>query len=124
MCCNMHKIAIRLLTSAIGLNMIVFGINQIARPPKWHNYIPEWLAKLLPVSKTTALRLHGSGNVSLGLLFMTAYKLHMTGLLVAAWWAFVTPFCARVSWRAGVRDVSILSAIIAVMMLSNDSHKS
>jgi uncharacterized protein YjeT (DUF2065 family) len=112
--------AIRIMTIVIGLNMVIFGAHQIVQPKRWRHYIPGWLQELLPVEPETAMRVHGSGNVSLGLWFMSGVLVNISAIFVAAWWAFILPFCGRVSWRAGVRDASILSAVIAIILLSND----
>jgi hypothetical protein len=115
---------IKLLALVIGGTMVSFGVHQIRRPRAWTHYIPDWLAALLPVSRTTAMRVHGSGNLSLGLVLVLFSQAQLTWLLVAAWWAFVTPLCGRVDWRAGARDASILAAIIgvAIMLGSRDGE--
>lgn len=112
----MEKNAVRVITLMVGLNMVIFGAHQITQPRKWRHYMPAWLEELLPVEPDTAMRLHGTGNVLLGTLFMSQKYLRLSSYLVAAWWAFVLPFCGRVSWRAGVRDASILGSVIAVIL--------
>ena len=110
----MNRSAIRLITTAVGLNMIVFGISQITRPAGWRHYLPQSFAQLLPMSRDTALRIHGLGNISLGLWFASGRGQKVSTPIVAGWWAFVLPLCGRQDWRAGMRDVSILGAILAV----------
>jgi hypothetical protein len=117
----MKVIATRFVSLAVGLTMISFGANQIRRPQSWIQYIPSRLGDLLPMSRTTALRMHGLGNVSLGASLLCVYRLRMPWLMTAAWWAFVTPLCGRVDWRVGMRDASVLSAIVAVLLSWDDN---
>jgi hypothetical protein len=116
----MIKSAARILSLSVGATMVSFGVSQIRKPGKWARYIPGWLDSMLPTSRATSMRIHGSGNVSLGLLLIGKYKSRKPWFLAALWWAWVAPLCGRVNWRAGMRDLSILSAIIAVLLTSED----
>jgi hypothetical protein len=116
----MKRYATALLATAIGTTMVSFGADQITRPGAWTHYIPDWLDRLLPVPRRRAMQVHGTGNVSLGLALVLFSETQIAWLCAAGWWAFVTPFCGRVDWRAGLRDASILTAIIAVMMIRAD----
>jgi hypothetical protein len=110
------RYALPLLALAVGGTMISFGQDQIRRPDHWTHYIPDWLDRLLPVSRPVALRTHGTGNVSLGLGLVLFSQSQLVWLLAAGWWAFVTPLCGRIDWRDGLRDATILTAIIGAVI--------
>jgi hypothetical protein len=104
-----------MITTAVGINMIAFGVHQMARPQEWRAYVPQPLDEALPLGRDGKLRVHGFGNFSLGMLFLGQRKLKLTAPLVTAWWAFVLPLCGRKDWRAGARDISILGALLAIV---------
>ena len=109
--------AIRLITTAIGINMILFGVSQVARPRGWSGYLPDKLDEALPLTREQKLRVHGLGNLSLGLLFVNQTRLKLTTPIVTAWWMFVAPLCGRKDWRAGARDISVIGALLALLTL-------
>jgi phosphotransferase system glucose/maltose/N-acetylglucosamine-specific IIC component len=104
------------VVAAISFTMLAIGIHQMVKPDEWAEYIPEPIDDLLPLESKTKMRLHGSGNVALGGLFLVGYRLSLVSWLVAAWWAFVLPVCWRHSWKEGVRDVPIVAMVIAIAM--------
>jgi uncharacterized protein YjeT (DUF2065 family) len=94
--------------------MFAFGASQLLRPQKWTDYIPDVLAEALPVSPETSLRVHGTINITLGLLLLRKPSKPIAGL-AALWWLGVLPLCAeKEGWQTGLRDLSIASSLLAV----------
>lgn len=110
-------IAVLLIHLVVGFTMLCFGLSQLINPKGWTQYLPKWLAAILPFKPTTVLRLHSLGNVSLGLLFMSTLWPVIVAYLVAAWWTFIFPFAFRQDRYIALRDLSIIAAIVATIVL-------
>jgi uncharacterized membrane protein YphA (DoxX/SURF4 family) len=110
------QIAILLIRLGTALTMVVFGIHQFVRPGAWIHYIPEGLAKMSPMSKEGQMKMHAAGNVIFGLwLALGLYPL--IGAWVALiWWITILPFSFR-KWDIGLRDLSIIAGLAALIML-------
>ncbi|MDB5166223.1 MAG: hypothetical protein JWM37_295 [Candidatus Saccharibacteria bacterium] len=100
------------LVIGVSTVMVVFGVHQLVRPKDWTDYVPDQLDEALPLETETKMRLHGAGNVSLGLLFLLFYKKPVVTWMTAGWWGFVTPVCWWHGWKEGLRDLPILFAIV------------
>lgn len=111
----MNESAQLLIRLSISLLMIAYGISQVIKPGSWFNYIPPWLARLLPMQTSTFMREHGAGNIALGLLFMLNVRPEWVYWLVLAWWLSILPFVFYENWQSGLRDVVIIAGIIALI---------
>ncbi|MBX4198307.1 hypothetical protein KW782_03165 [Candidatus Parcubacteria bacterium] len=103
----------------VSLIMIVFGIHQILEPGHWLEYIPPWLEKLSPISPKADMRLHASGNIIFGLLFVSNIFPIAGGWIVLIWWLSILPFAFRKNWAIGMRDLTIILSIVAYLTLIN-----
>lgn len=97
--------------------MVVFGLHQIIKPHNWFEYIPQWLEALSPVSKTTNMRLHGLGNIMFGLFFLSDLAPKTASWITLIWWLTILPFAFRRNWSIGMRDLTIIFAIIAHLFM-------
>lgn len=110
-------VAILLIRLGIGFTMVCFGLSQFFNPQGWLMYIPGWLEKLLPMKATTLMREHALGNFFLGLLFMIGVWPLVLAWLVLLWWLSIFPFALRHDHYIALRDLSIIMATIAVIVL-------
>lgn len=100
--------------------MISFGLSQMLSPRCWIHYVPKLVDGLLPISKRSVIRLHGTGNLSLGVILLVGYGFRPVWTMNAAWWANVAIMCGRKDWKTGLRDMAILSAIIGLLISLGD----
>lgn len=110
-------VAILLIRLGIGFTMVCFGLSQLVNPQGWLMYIPGWLEKLMPMKATTFMREHALGNLGLGLLFIIGVWPLVIAWLVVLWWASIFLFALRHDRYIALRDLSIIMAGIAVIVL-------
>lgn len=108
---NTAQLLIRL---SIGATMVAFGVHQILRPQPWLVYIPAWLERLLPARPESFMRSHGSGNVALGLLFISGFSIVFVSWATVVWWLSILPFALWHDWAIGLRDFAVICAALAV----------
>jgi hypothetical protein len=109
--------AIYLIRYGVALTMLAYGIHQFINPGQWLHYIPEWLKKILFISPETFMRSHALGNFLIG-IWLVSGLWELTGAIVAlVWWISVLPFAFRVQWDIGMRDLSIIAALSALIAL-------
>jgi len=101
----------------VSMTMVVFGAHQMLRPGLWLDYIPRWLEKILPTGPKTFMRVHGLGNILLGFFLHLNLFPKAAAWLVFFWWLVIIPFAFRKNWTIGLRDLTILFAIIAYLIL-------
>lgn len=95
---------------AISSVMIGFGINQVIHSKKWNEYVPKIISDIVPVEDTVIIKMHGAGNLSLGILYVLFHKNALIRWIVAAWWFNLILLCGRHDWREGLRDAPIFIA--------------
>lgn len=100
-----------------ALIMLVFGVHQMLWPHEWFEYLPSWLKKLSPVSETIDMRLHALGNSILGIWFVINVFPVFIAWAVLIWWLSILPFAFRRNWSMGMRDLTIIFAIVAYLQL-------
>lgn len=110
-------VAIMLIRYGAALTMVVFGISQMLNPNKWIDYIPESLRKISPIQPQTTMRLHAIGNVLLGLWLISGMYIEIALWANIIWWISILPFAFIKEWTIGLRDVSIIMALIAALAL-------
>src|SRR5579872_196056 len=113
----MDTLAIWLLRSGIALIMLVFGLHQMSKPSQWSHYIPEFIRKMSPMSAEAQIRVHAFGNIVLA-IFMVAGSFHplIAAWLALIWWLSILPFAFK-KWDIGMRDLTIIISIIALIHL-------
>lgn len=109
--------AIIVIRTAVGLTMVVFGIHQMVNPKSWSGYLPESLRKRLSLPTDHFLRLHGFGNAVLGAIFALGLWPFILTWVVLAWWLSILPFAFYAAWDVGMRDLSIIGALAALLCL-------
>lgn len=107
---------ILLIRLGTALTMVVFGIDQFARPANWTHYIPDSLAKMSPMSKDMQMRLHAAGNVIFGLWLALGLFPILGAWVALIWWLSILPFSFR-KWDIGLRDLSIIASLAALIIL-------
>ena len=116
----MHiQYAVNLIEWFVGLNMVVFGINQMAKPEGWLSYIPSWMAKFSLGKPETTMRIHALGNLAFGIFLIFAgfgYPI-VAAWIAFIWWLSILFFAFRLSWAIGMRDLSITAALLALIFL-------
>ncbi len=113
-----RQIAEFLIRVSVGLTMFIFGAHQIVSPQRWLHYIPGPLKFIMPIQPTTFLRIHGSGNILLGVLLITDPFPPVSICLALTWWLWVMPFAFYYDWTVGLRDFAIAMALLAVVYLN------
>ncbi len=110
--------AIWVLRISVALTMVIFGIHQFLNPREWIHYIPKFLQNLSPVSLETDMRAHSLGNMAFG-LFLIAGNFHplLAAWVALIWWITILPFAFQVKWDIGLRDLTIIGALIALVIL-------
>ncbi len=111
------QIAELLIRLSVGVVMVLFGAHQISTPSYWRRYMPGIIRFLLPIQSSTFFRIHGLGNVSIGLLLMSGLFPPVSACIALTWWIWVTPFAAYYDFSVGMRDFVIVMALLAVVFL-------
>lgn len=111
----MQELSLQLIRASVGLTMVAFGLHQIWQPKQWVHYIPHWLEKLDPLQTTTTLRIHGAGNLVLGVLFLSGLWTIIASWLTIAWWVSILPFALYHDWRIALRDLVVIVSVIAFL---------
>jgi hypothetical protein len=95
----------------VSLVMIIFGIDQIRNSYDWEKeYVPKWLKGKMPMP------LHGFGNLLLGLWLLSGFYLVTALWTVFIWWITILPFAFYGSWKAGLRDLAIITSIASLLI--------
>lgn len=113
-----REIAELLIRIGVGGVMILFGIWQVTKPVDWLKYIPPIIRFLMPFAPTSFMRLHGTGNILLGLLLAAGLLQPVSIWLALAWWAFVTPFAFFAEASMGLRDIAIILSLVALLIIN------
>jgi hypothetical protein len=111
------EVAALLIRLGIGFNMVVFGLHQMWKPEKWLHYIPKFLQFIMPVKSTSFLRSHGCINFALGILLMIGVWQPAITWISIFWWGSILPFAFLVDFAIGLRDLSIIMALVALLLL-------
>jgi hypothetical protein len=106
-----------LIKFGTGTTMISFGVSQILRPRGWMAFLPDWLKRVNPVDDLVMMRLHGGGNLILGLWLMMGVAPQLAVWVCLAWWLSILPFAIRYDWRDGLRDFTIIAGLAACLWL-------
>jgi hypothetical protein len=105
-----------LIRTSVSLTMVSFGLYQITNPKQWQEYLPPWLHKII-LAPVTFMQVHGLINLSLGLTFgLNSWPDAMTWI-VLGWWLSILPFAFYVKWTIGMRDLAIIAALAALIVL-------
>lgn len=97
--------------------MIAFGISQLISPKAWIGYIPSWLARLLPMYPAMFMITHAAGNLTLGWLLLLGLFPVVVGSATLVWWVSILPFAFMYQWTIGMRDLSIVAALVSYLLL-------
>ncbi len=92
--------------------------NQLINPRAWLHYIPEFLRRISPLPMETDMRAHALGNIILG-LFLVAGSFHplLAAWVALIWWITILPLAFRVKWDIGMRDLTIIAGLAALISL-------
>lgn len=114
---NELDVAAFIIRLGIGTTMVAFGLHQIVHPEKWLEYIPKWLGFFLPTSREHFLRSHGAGNFLLGTWLILGFWQPVAVWITLLWWVSILPFALRVQWSIGLRDLSIIASLVALLLI-------
>jgi hypothetical protein len=103
-----------LIPISIGLVMIGFGLHQVTNASKWKGYIPKVVKDIAPVEPETIIKLHGTGNLTLGILYVVLHKNSLVRWIVSGWWLNVMLLCGKHSLKEGIRDLPIFLTTLAI----------
>jgi hypothetical protein len=95
---------------ALGFVMVGFGVHQLLYSKKWNGYVPKVVADIAPVKRELIIKAHGTGNVSLGLLYIFLHKYPIVRWASTAWWLNVMVLCGNHSAKEGLRDLPLFMA--------------
>jgi hypothetical protein len=71
----------------------------------------------MPFKPTSFMRSHGLINLLLGVLLMVGVWQPVITWIVIFWWASITPFAFYYEFAVGIRDISIIMSLIALLIL-------
>ncbi len=109
--------AIWLIRLGVALTMVVFGLHELAKPGQWTHYIPQFMKASSPLAPETSMRLHALGNIVFG-VFLVSGLFPLVAVWVAIiWWASILPFAFMVKWDIGMRDLTIIIGLVALLLL-------
>lgn len=103
----------------VAVTMVLFGINQLLSPAQWISYIPGSLRNILPIKPETTMRMHALGNIILGLWLAVGIYPIAGSWVNLLWWISILPFAFIKDWRIGMRDLSIIASLVALILLQN-----
>ncbi|MDN5275421.1 MAG: hypothetical protein JWN33_70 [Candidatus Saccharibacteria bacterium] len=114
----MTDIAVIIIHAAVGLTMVLFGVNQLIWPQHWFSYVPQFVTKRLPgIVEAWGMRFHGLINITLGALFALSLLTPALTWVTFAWWISVVPFAFLHDWRDGLRDICIVTGLFFIAVL-------
>jgi hypothetical protein len=108
-----------LIRLGVGIPMILFGISQLRTPEKWLKYMPGLFRFILPVKATSFMRVHSVGNLLLGALLAAGVWEPAILWITIFWWVSILPYAFYYEYSVGLRDASIIMALIALLVLNS-----
>ncbi len=121
------NVAIILLKAGSAIMMLVLGIHQFVRPADWFGYIPEPIKKAgspgpvsgedRALSCETIVRTHAAGNLFFGLFLVSGFIPLIAAWAAFVWWSSVLPLAFMHKWTEGMRDLSIVISLLALIFL-------
>jgi len=109
--------AIWLIRLGAALNMVPFGIHQMANPQAWETYLPEAVKKMSPLSPGTQMRVHALGNIVFGLFLLSGFHPLIGTWIAIIWYLTILPFAFWKDWTIGLRDSAITLALVGLVFL-------
>lgn len=106
-----------LIRLGVGVVMVLFGLSQLRSPELWLTYIPRIIRFFMPMEPKIFMRIHSLGNLGLGLLLCLGIWFPVILWITIFWWISILPFAFYYEYTVGLRDVSIILALIALLML-------
>ncbi|MDB5181361.1 MAG: hypothetical protein JWP13_124 [Candidatus Saccharibacteria bacterium] len=79
--------------------------------------MPGIVRFLMPVKPSSFMRVHGIGNLALGILLVSGLFQPVSIWLALLWWAWVSPFAFYYEFTVGLRDLAIIMALISLLIL-------
>jgi len=114
-----HKYAHGLLTTAIVLVFLYFGIDKFVHPVLWMGWIPLWMDGLLTIPVDIWLMIIGAFEILLALfLLFPIRKVRQIGCILIA--LHLVAILTQVGWNdIGVRDTGLLLAALLTLVLQS-----
>ena len=109
--------AIWIIRTGVSVTMISFGVSQMYNPTPWLSYMPEWIKKTSPVPSELSMRFHAFGNLAIGLWLVLGILPFVSAWVALVWWVSILPFAFYKDWTLGMRDFTIISALVALVYL-------
>lgn len=112
-----HRYAHGLLTAALAIVFLYFGIDKFAHPTLWIGWIPLWMDGLLGMSVNVWLGLIGALEILFALLLLfPVRKVRQAACILIA--LHLVAILTQVGWNdVGVRDTGLLLAALALLFL-------
>lgn len=114
---NNTEIADLMIRLGVGITQVVFGLSQQRSPEAWLGYIPRPLRYIMPIKPTTFMRIHSLGNIGLGAWLVSGLAQPAAVWCSLLWWAWILPFAFYRALAIGMRDFTIIIALIALLTL-------
>lgn len=112
-----NRYAHGLLTAALVLVFLYFGVDKFVHPTLWIGWIPLWMDGLLGLPVHTWLAVIGASEILFGLFLLAPIrKLRQIGCILIA--LHLVAILTQVGWNdIGIRDAGLLLAALALLFL-------
>jgi len=104
----------------IGLAVVLlwFGFSQLKNPAGWTRMMPDYVASILPFTKTTLIYMNGSLEIILATLLLLGLFTRVTSALITLHLLHITTIVGY--GAVGARDVAIALAALAIFLHGAD----
>lgn len=119
----MKDYGILIIRIFLGIVFLYFGVSQILYPEKWIDFLPEFLANIIPnmndIFKSRIILLNGLFDCLIGLFFMVGFWLKFVSIL--AFLHLIGIFIFSLGFTpSGMRDLGLAGASLSLFFLGND----
>lgn len=106
-----------ILQLGLAVTFVYAGVDILLHPTNWIGWLPQWLSAISPLKDTPLLYTIGVGHIMLAALLFVPRYTRVAATLLAAFLVALLVSSSRDSWLIVYRDVGVLSAALALVVL-------
>ncbi len=105
----------------IGLVFLWFGVDKFIHVTNWIGWIPDWMARIIPISLIYFMYLQGAIEAIIGILMIVGYKVRFASLV-----AVITLFGVEIAMigtgqtEMMLRDGGLLAASLSLFFTGSN----